>query len=119
MSDVFQHMLAGVPDFEGALCAEVDPEIFFPEGQGAPARTAKAICQNCVAVVECLDYALANDIPAVFRRDSRLYLLPALLGSSAAAAATCGRTSRAPASTAGSPSTRRSPSTDRRPGPTS
>jgi uncharacterized membrane protein YeiH len=31
--------------------------------------------------------ALANDIPAVFRRDSRLYLLPALLGSSAAAAA--------------------------------
>ena len=31
--------------------------------------------------------ALANDIPAVFRRDSRLYLLPALVGSSAAAAA--------------------------------
>ncbi|ERG65486.1 MULTISPECIES: trimeric intracellular cation channel family protein [Agrococcus] len=31
--------------------------------------------------------ALANDIPAVFRRDSRLYLLPALLGSSAAATA--------------------------------
>ncbi|MCR8669681.1 trimeric intracellular cation channel family protein [Agrococcus sp. HG114] len=31
--------------------------------------------------------ALANDIPAVFRRESRLYLLPALLGSSAAAAA--------------------------------
>lgn len=32
--------------------------------------------------------ALANDIPTVFRRDSRLYLLPALVGSSAAAAAT-------------------------------
>ncbi|WP_347753611.1 trimeric intracellular cation channel family protein [Agrococcus sp. ProA11] len=31
--------------------------------------------------------ALANDIPAVFRRDSRLYLLPALVGSSAASAA--------------------------------
>ena len=30
---------------------------------------------------------LANEIPAVFRRDSRLYLLPALVGSSAAAAA--------------------------------
>lgn len=63
MSDLIAQMLAGVPDFEGALCAEVDPEIFFPEGQGSPARTAKAICQNCVAVVECLDYALANDIP--------------------------------------------------------
>lgn len=31
--------------------------------------------------------ALANDIPAVFRRESRLYLVPALVGSSAAAAA--------------------------------
>lgn len=31
--------------------------------------------------------ALANEIPAVFRRESRLYLLPALVGSSAAAAA--------------------------------
>ena len=30
---------------------------------------------------------LANEIPAVFRRESRLYLLPALVGSSAAAAA--------------------------------
>ncbi len=30
---------------------------------------------------------LANDVPAVFRRESRLYLLPALFGSSAAALA--------------------------------
>lgn len=30
---------------------------------------------------------LANDVPAVFRRESRLYLLPALIGSSLAAAA--------------------------------
>lgn len=30
---------------------------------------------------------LANDVPAVFRRESRLYLLPALFGSSLAAAA--------------------------------
>jgi uncharacterized membrane protein YeiH len=29
---------------------------------------------------------LANDVPAVFRRESRLYLLPALIGSSLAAA---------------------------------
>ncbi|WP_306233354.1 trimeric intracellular cation channel family protein [Agrococcus beijingensis] len=31
--------------------------------------------------------ALANDIPAVFRKESRLYLVPALLGASAASAA--------------------------------
>ncbi len=31
--------------------------------------------------------ALANEIPAVFRRDSRLYLVPALLGAAGAAAA--------------------------------
>jgi uncharacterized membrane protein YeiH len=30
--------------------------------------------------------ALANDIPAVFRKESRLYLVPALLGASAASA---------------------------------
>lgn len=31
--------------------------------------------------------ALANDLPAVFRRDSRLYLVPALLGAAGAAVA--------------------------------
>ena len=42
-----------------ALCAQVDPELFFPEmGERAPA--AKAICGRCVVRVPCLGWALDN-----------------------------------------------------------
>jgi WhiB family redox-sensing transcriptional regulator len=41
-----------------AVCAEVDPELFFPE-PGAPTSPAKRICAGCPVRVECLDYALA------------------------------------------------------------
>jgi hypothetical protein len=40
-----------------ALCAETDPEIFFPE-KGGSTRPAKAVCSQCVVRAECLDYAL-------------------------------------------------------------
>jgi WhiB family redox-sensing transcriptional regulator len=43
-----------------ALCAQTDPEAFFPE-KGGSTRDAKRICQNCEAKSACLDYALAND----------------------------------------------------------
>ena len=42
-----------------ALCAEVDPELFYPE-TGAPNRDAKRICGRCDVRPECLAYALAN-----------------------------------------------------------
>ncbi len=41
------------------LCAQVDPELFFPE-LGAPTREAKAVCAGCEVRVECLAYALAH-----------------------------------------------------------
>ena len=44
-----------------ALCAETDPEAFFPEG-GETGRRAKKICGRCPVAKECLDYALGNDI---------------------------------------------------------
>lgn len=44
----------------GALCAQVDPEPFYPE-LGQPSRTAKRICSMCDVRAECLAYALAND----------------------------------------------------------
>ncbi|WP_043603086.1 MULTISPECIES: WhiB family transcriptional regulator [Protofrankia] len=32
----------------GALCAQVDPELFFPEqGDGAGAQAAREICRRC------------------------------------------------------------------------
>lgn len=43
-----------------ALCAQTDPEAFFPE-KGGSTREAKRVCEGCEVRSECLDYALAND----------------------------------------------------------
>lgn len=45
---------------ELALCAQTDPEAFFPE-KGGSTREAKRICTGCEVKAECLEYALAND----------------------------------------------------------
>jgi WhiB family redox-sensing transcriptional regulator len=45
---------------ERALCAETDPEAFFPE-KGGSTREAKRVCMSCEVRVQCLDYALEND----------------------------------------------------------
>jgi len=41
-----------------ALCAQTDPEAFFPE-KGGSTRQAKIICRRCEVRQECLAYALA------------------------------------------------------------
>lgn len=43
-----------------ALCAETDPEAFFPE-KGGSTREAKRICSGCDVRAQCLEYALAHD----------------------------------------------------------
>ncbi|WP_081998524.1 WhiB family transcriptional regulator [Sinomonas humi] len=43
-----------------ALCAQTDPEAFFPE-KGGSTRDAKKVCSSCTVRAECLDYALSND----------------------------------------------------------
>jgi WhiB family redox-sensing transcriptional regulator len=43
-----------------ALCAQTDPEAFFPE-KGGSTREAKRVCTSCEVRAECLDYALAHD----------------------------------------------------------
>jgi len=40
-----------------ALCARVDPELFFPEKGGSP-RAAKRICRVCPVCAECLAYVI-------------------------------------------------------------
>jgi len=45
---------------ERALCAQTDPEAFFPE-KGGSTREAKRVCASCEVREECLEYALAND----------------------------------------------------------
>lgn len=57
----------GAEDEEGelgwqseALCAQTDPEAFFPE-KGGSTRDAKRVCGACNVRSECLEYALTND----------------------------------------------------------
>jgi WhiB family redox-sensing transcriptional regulator len=56
----------GVDDASGlawqdrALCAQTDPEAFFPE-KGGSTREAKKVCRACEVRAECLEYALAHD----------------------------------------------------------
>lgn len=63
--------LPGVPMFDpadegelswqtDALCAQTDPEAFFPE-KGGSTRDAKKVCGSCNVRAQCLEYALSND----------------------------------------------------------
>ncbi len=54
-------ILADPPEWqERALCAQTDPEAFFPE-KGGSTREAKRICSGCEVRSECLEYALDKD----------------------------------------------------------
>jgi WhiB family redox-sensing transcriptional regulator len=46
--------------FASALCAQTDPETFFPE-KGGTTRDAKRICAACDVRDACLAFALAGD----------------------------------------------------------
>ncbi len=55
------HLVGSSPDLPGpALCAQTDPEAFFPEAGGS-GRDAKKICTRCEVRTECLEWALATD----------------------------------------------------------
>jgi len=52
--------LAGSPCWWFAgLCAQTDPELFFPE-KGGSVREAKAVCAGCPVRAQCLAHALAH-----------------------------------------------------------
>ncbi len=52
---------APLPEWhEAALCAQTDPEVFFPE-KGGSTRAAKATCRVCPVAAECLAWALEHD----------------------------------------------------------
>lgn len=50
-------ILTPEPWTASALCAQTDPEQFFPEKKG-DATAAKQVCASCDVVQECLAYAL-------------------------------------------------------------
>ena len=43
-----------------ALCAQVDPEIWFPE-KGMPSKNVKAVCARCPVTAECLSWATVTN----------------------------------------------------------
>lgn len=47
---------------ERALCAQTDPEAFFPL-KGSSTREAKQVCNSCEVRAECLTTALTRDEP--------------------------------------------------------
>jgi len=55
----FLNIIAPPEWMAAGLCAEIDPELFYPES-GAPNRDAKRVCAGCEVRAECLAYALAH-----------------------------------------------------------
>lgn len=51
-----------IPRIEGALCAQVDPELFFPHPSATQrdVDAAKLVCDRCPARQECLLWALQH-----------------------------------------------------------
>lgn len=49
------------PWMDDARCAEVDPDLFFPE-KGGSTKLAKQLCSSCPVLETCLDYANTNRI---------------------------------------------------------
>jgi WhiB family redox-sensing transcriptional regulator len=49
------------PWADDAACVDRDPRLFFPE-RGEDTRAAKAVCRDCPARNECLEYALEHRI---------------------------------------------------------
>jgi WhiB family redox-sensing transcriptional regulator len=48
--------------FESAVCAQTDPEVFYPEpGQYNLTRLAKKLCATCVELDDCFIDAVANN----------------------------------------------------------
>ena len=50
---------------ELASCRDTDPDLFFPVGTTGPAidqiESAKAVCRQCPAQGQCLEFALATN----------------------------------------------------------
>ncbi len=46
--------------YEYALCAQADPEAFYPKKSGS-VREAKRVCRSCEVTDQCLEYAMENN----------------------------------------------------------
>lgn len=67
-----------------ALCAQVDPEMWFPEKGGVGYAPARRICMRCPVRPECLDDAMTSETPGE-RNGMRAGLTPRQRDRAAAA----------------------------------
>ena len=50
-----------IPNWDGALCAETDPELFFPDKTNiSNGYLAKKICNKCPLKQQCFEYAIKD-----------------------------------------------------------
>jgi hypothetical protein len=58
------------PYFDGSqLCAQVDPELFFPNNAGEAVKLKRLvipICRKCSFQMQCLEYALNSDVYGIW-----------------------------------------------------
>lgn len=55
---------SNIPNWEAAICKQVDPELFYPErGNYHTVRKAKKICMLCPVILECRNFALREQVP--------------------------------------------------------
>lgn len=52
----------------GAVCAETDPELFFPEklSNTIQIRQAKRLCATCPVAIQCLEVALKKPYEGIW-----------------------------------------------------
>ncbi len=55
-----ESVLPAEPWVQEAVCAQTDPDVFFPE-KGGSTKAAKAVCASCDVVEQCLRYSLDHD----------------------------------------------------------
>lgn len=55
------------PLFDGTqLCAQTDPDLWFPTALHQTGRLAKSLCQKCPWIEECLEFALHHDVVGIW-----------------------------------------------------
>lgn len=55
LAEIFE--ITAEPWMERAMCAQTDPEAFYPD-KGGSTREAKNVCRGCDVRADCLEYAL-------------------------------------------------------------
>ena len=55
------------PEFDGSeVCAQIDPEVWFPTATSQTGAMAKKLCLSCPWLQKCRDYAVAVDVVGIW-----------------------------------------------------